>query len=445
MSHSQSTSLAPASTFAITPARTLRDVTRNCDEDAPLQSGDPRWEDLSPARGDHATEALRKVLEWRPPGQFIHAAFVSHRGAGKSTEILRTTKQLAGAYECVYLEATVEMDPLQIEAEDLLVNLAISVEEHMRAIGKPLPSELMKNITQWFDQVVKTTKWALNFNAEAAAGVEGKASVPFVGSLFGSVKALFKRESEYRTEVKQVLKKYPGSLLQSVNELLLAAEKLLDGRALLVVIDNLDRYDPEVIDRVLVAGADRIRELRTNLILTPPISLALRPKSTQLDAIYSCHFFYTVRLRRPDQRYSEFDGPGRDLLEKALSHRIDLTSIIPDRAVRDRLIAASGGAVRELLELVSQAAFLAKGAIIDSADAELAISRRKQRLRDLINANGWMDTLVKLAAGKQIFNDDKCMSVLFHRLAFKYNGEGWYDIHPLVAELPEFQRAASAP
>jgi hypothetical protein len=445
MSHSQSTSLAPASTLAIAPARTLREVTQNCDEDAPLESGDPRWEDLSPARGDHATEALRKELEWRPRDRFIHAAFVSHRGAGKSTEILRTTKQLAGAYECVYLEATVEMDPLQIEAEDLLVNLAISVVEHMGAIGKPLPSELMKNITQWFDQVVKTTKWALNFNAEAAAGVEGKASIPFVGSLFGSVKALFKRESEYRTEVKQVLKKYPGSLLQSVNELLSAAEKLLDGRALLVVIDNLDRYDPEVIDRVLVAGADRIRELRTNLILTPPISLALRPKSTQLDAIYSCHFFYTVRLRRSDQGYNEFDGPGRDLLEKALSHRIDLTSIIPDRAVRDRLIAASGGAVRELLELVSQAAFLAKGAIIDGADAELAISRRKQRLRDLINANGWMDTLVKLAAGKQIFNDDKCMSVLFHRLAFKYNGEGWYDIHPLVAELPEFQRAASAP
>ncbi|WP_437563578.1 hypothetical protein [Sorangium sp. So ce542] len=33
------------------------------------------------------------------------------------------------------------------------------------------------------------------------------------------------------------------------------------------------------------------------------------------------------------------------------------------------------------------------------------------------------------------------MDVLFHRLAFKYNGEGWYDVHPLVAEIPEFQNA----
>jgi hypothetical protein len=288
---------------------------------------------------------------------------------------------------------------------------------------------------------VRTTKWAQNFSVEAAAGVDGKVAIPFVGSLFGSLKGLFKRDSEYRAEVKQILKKYPGTLLQSVNELLQAADRLLGDRSLLVVIDNLDRYDPEVIDRLLVAGADRIRELHANLILTPPISLMLRPKSAQLDAIYSCHLLFTVRLRRPDQRYDEFDGPGRDLLEKALSHRIDLDVVMPDRAVRDRLIAASGGAIRELLELVSQAAFLAQGPTIELPDVEQALSARRQRLRDLVNANGWLETLVRLAVDKQIFEGDRCLAVLFHRLAFKYNGDGWYDVHPLVAELPEFERA----
>jgi hypothetical protein len=425
----------------IAPARTLRDVTRNCDEDAPLASDDPRWQDLSAARGDHAVQALMRELEWRPAGQFVHAALVSHRGAGKSTEILRMTERLAGAYECVYLAATVEMDPFHIEAEDLLVNIAMSVEARMRELGKDLPAELLERITKWFAEVVKTTKWAQNYSVEAAAGVEAKVAVPFLGSLFGSLKGLFKRDSEYRVEVKQVLKKYPGALLQSVNELLQAAEKLLGDRALLVVIDNLDRYDPEVIDRVLVAGADRIRELHTNLLLTPPINLMLRPRSTQLDAIYSCYLLFTVKLRRPDQRYDEFDGPGRDLLEATLARRIDLDTVIPDRAARDRLIAASGGSIRELLDLVSQAAFLARATTLEEADMELAIGRRKQRLRDLINANGWMATLVKLADEKQIFADDHCLAVLFHRLAFKYNGDGWYDVHPLVTELPEFRHA----
>ena len=52
-----------------------------------------------------------------------------------------------------------------------------------------------------------------------------------------------------------------------------------------------------------------------------------------------------------------------------------------------------------------------------------------------------MPTLVTIARDKQISDDPRAFEVLFYYLAFKYNGEGWYDIHPLVAEIPEFKRA----
>jgi hypothetical protein len=430
--------------MAVAPARSLREVTRNCDEDAPLQSDDPRWQDFGPARGDEALSALGKMLEWRSQRRFVHASLISHRGAGKSTEIFRLADRLEGAYFCVYVAATVEMDPFQIEAEDLLLYIAMAVTAEMSANGTPLPDELLKRVAGWFEQVIRTTQWGVNLDTEVAAGVTAKLKIPFVGGLFGSLKTLFKHESEYRTEVKQVLKKYPGTLLDSVNELLDGANQRLGGKSLLVIIDNLDRYDPEVVDRLLVVGADRIQKLRCNLLLTPPISLMLRPKSAQLDAIYDCHFLFTIRLRRSDQGYREFDGPGRDLMEKALALRIDLDAMIPERAARDRLIAASGGAIRELLDLVSQAAFMARGEVITLGDAERAVASRRQRLRDVINANGWIDALVRLAREKQIFDEQACMDVLFHRLAFKYNGDGWYDVHPLVAELPEFERGLAA-
>ncbi len=435
------TKLVPKSPSALVPARTLRDVVRRCDPDAPLSSDDPRWEDFSLARGDQAIAALEKELSWRPEEQFVHAAFVSHRGAGKSTELRRLTDRLKDAYEAVYLEATIEMDPFRIEAEDLLFNLALSVESAMEARGTPLPSELLGRIKKWFAEVISSTKWVKGFHGEAAAGIEAKAGVPLIGSVYGSLKALLKQESEYRTEVKQVLKRYPGVLLQNVNDLLDEANRLLGGRSLLVVVDNLDRYEPEVIDKLLVASSDRIRQLRCNLILTPPIGLLLQPKSAQLDQLYACHFLYAVRLRAPDQAYDLFDGPGRALVEQALARRIDLDTVIPHKGARDRLIAASGGAIRELLDLVSQSALLARGEVIEEADAESAVSKRKQRLRDLINANGWLETLVRIARDKQLHPDQKCMDVLFHYLAFKYNGDGWYDVHPLINEIPEFTRA----
>ncbi|MBK9263677.1 MAG: hypothetical protein IPM54_28225 [Polyangiaceae bacterium] len=436
------TAIIPPSPPQITPARTLRELIHNCDKDAPLLSGDPRFEDLSPGRGDRVTEMIARDIEGQRPREFVHIAFVSHRGAGKSTEIRRIESLTAGHCQAVYLEATVEMDPMRIEAEDLLLNMALAVEREMRRIGKPLPKDLLDRVEKWFADAVKTTNWATNYNAEIAAGAEGKIEIPFLGSLFAQTRALLKHESDYRAEVKQVLKKYPGTLLQSVNELLDAAHRLLGDRRILIIVDNLDRYDPSIIDNLLVVGADRIRAMRCHLILTPPISLLLQPRSAQLEECYDCYDLFTVRLRRPDQRYDEFDGPGRDLLEKTLAKRIDLGVMIPDNEIRDRLIAASGGGIRELLELVQSSARYASGEVIGEADAERAISRRKQRLRDQININGWWPTLRDIAETKQVSHDKHCLDVLFHRLAFKYNGDGWYDVHPLIAELPEFRPPA---
>lgn len=431
--------LARTTPTALAPAETLRDAMRGCDPDVPLASGDPRWEDFSPARGDQAIEALGRELAWRAEDRFVHAAFVSHRGAGKSTELRRLTEKIKDSYETVILEATLEMDPFHIDAEDLLLNLAFAIESAMQTRGTPLPSELLARIRAWFDEVVSKTTWAAGFHGEAMAGVEVKAGIPFSAAFVGSFKALFKQENEYRSEVKSVLRKYPGALIQSVNDLLDAANLILGTRPLLVVVDNLDRYEHDVIDRLLVVGADRIRSLRCNLILTPPIGLLLKPKSAQLDQLYSCHFLYAIRLRSPKQAYDLFDGPGRDLMEQALAHRINLDVVVPEKAARDRLISASGGAIRELLDLVSQSALLASGEVILEADAERAIAKRRQRLRDLINANGWMPTLVTIAQDKQISADPRAYDVLFHYLAFKYNGDGWYDVHPLVTEIPEFQ------
>jgi hypothetical protein len=193
-------------------ARPLRNVTRNCDADAPLKSTDPRWQDFSKARGDDAIRGLWRELSYRPHGAFIHAAFLGHRGGGKTTEIFRLIDQLRDVYSAVYLEATSEMHLFDIEVEDLLVGLVFSIEQHMREIEKrPLPKDVVDTVTRWFDDVVKTTKWAKSFDVSLSSGLEATAGIPFVGKLFGAVKALFKYDSEHRIEVRQTLSASPGA------------------------------------------------------------------------------------------------------------------------------------------------------------------------------------------------------------------------------------------
>ena len=424
-------------------ALTVRQISRACEVDRPLVPGDSRWLDLSPARGDRAAQKLLRRFEDKPAGEPLHMLFASHRGAGKSTELMLLQSHLRPRYHSLYLAANVQMDANQIEVEDLLLVLAHGIEGYLRELGKPLPAELLERVSQWFSQVIRTTSWGKDASTEVAGGFKAEAGLPMFARVTASLSALFKVESKHREEVKNELKKFPGTLLDSVNLLLDEAARLLGpDHELLILIDNLDRYPPAVVDALLVRNGDRIRQLRCNIILTPPIGLLYRPHSEQIDTHFPCEVMNTVRLRRPEQPYDAFEGPGRELLLAVLGRRIDLATLLPDSRARDRLVTASGGAIRELLSLVVDAALGAEGEYLTLQDVEYAVQRKKQRLRDLINANGWWTTLAAVAREKQIVSDEACLSVLYHRLVLKYNGEGWYDVLPLLTELPEFQHAS---
>lgn len=422
-------------------ATQLREIPRACAPEAPLlDPEDERWVDFGPARGDQMSELLRR-LEWRqadePP---IHAAVFSNRGAGKSTEIRRLVGKVAHAYHPLYLETDKEMDANSIPIEDLLVVIATRVEDRMREDGCPIDEALLKDVHDWFSSVIRQTEWARTYQGRAEAGAKGGFAIPFFGRFFADVVALFRQESTYREQVRAELKKFPGQLLDKVNRLLDAANAALGGRELLLILDNLDRYPPDLIDTLLVRNETMLRALRCCTIYTPPISLYFQPHTEPIDTLYECHLMSTVRLRRPDQPFDAFDGPGRALMAQALRQRMDLDTLIPHPATLDRLIAATGGAIRDLLDLVSQSAFLSEQPFIDVVAADKAVTRRRQRLRDLARASGFMIPLKRLHAEKQIFSDegDACLRLLYYRLAFKYNGDGWYDVHPLIAELPEF-------
>ena len=406
-----------------------------------LPSDDPRWRDLSEGRGDDATRVLLDHFRIRPAGHPLHVLFASHRGAGKTTELNRLAAELRDRFFSLYFDAHREMDIHRIDPEDLLLVLAERVEARLREEGRPLPSKLLDEVHKWFLDVVRTTRWGAQWSADLAAGFEVKAEVPLLARLLASLKLLFRAEGEQRSEVKDVLRKYTGSLGDSVNARLGAANARLaeEGRELLVIVDTLDRYRPDVVDPLLVGAAERIRGLRCHLILTPPIGLIYQPESEPLEDRYPCEVMNTVRLRRPDQPFGQFDGPGRGLMLEVLRARLDVEALIPDETVVDRLIAASGGATRDLMRFVSDAALRATGATIDHEVVERVLRRRRSLVRDRINLSGWAPALARIHQTKQVSRAED-MTLLYQRFALKYDDEGWYDIHPLVADVPEFRR-----
>ena len=120
---------------------------------------------------------------------------------------------------------------------------------------------------------------------------------------------------------------------------------------------------------------------------------------------------------------------------------MDLDRLIPDPAARVRLVLASGGSVRELIDFTRQATLVANGKTITPEDVEYVVVKDRSSLRDQINISGYWSALAKLAATKDLTEDPKCLDLLYYRLAFQFNGENWYDVHPLIAEMPGFAKA----
>mgnify|MGYP000449587431 CR=1 FL=1 len=119
---------------------------------------------------------------------------------------------------------------------------------------------------------------------------------------------------------------------------------------------------------------------------------------------------------------------------------MDLERLIPDKSAQARLVLASGGTVRDLIDFTRQATLVAKGkSVITCEDVEYIAVKERSGLRDQIDLSGYWPAIGKLAAAKRLIDDPHCNDLLFYRLAFHYNGENWYDIHPLIAELPDFE------
>ena len=418
-------------------ARTLELATAALDFEIPLESNDPRFVDFAAVRGGGSVERLKKLLQRQSPDQWLHAVFASHRGAGKSTEIKRLAHDLGDKYYSIYFEATVELDATSFEMEDLLLVIARVVEERMRIRGTPLPKAELAKVERFFADVVFSDEYGQSYLADIRTEAKAESGIPFFAKLTAALTASMKRTSDHKETIKRQVKRFPGALMTHVNNLLSAANEQLvkDGRRLLLLIDNMDRYKPQVIDELLIASQDVFKSLQCHLIVTPPIDLVLTPETQSIENVFHCETMPTVKLREKNQGYWEFSGEGRSKLLEALRKRIDLEKLIPDATARDRLVSASGGGIRELLEMTQSATLDATGAVITADDVELTLNRHRSWLRNRMDANGWWEALAEIAATKRLSDDPKQLDVVFQRLAFQYNGDVWYDVHPLVSDL----------
>ncbi len=441
------------------PAKNLKDAYNSVTLD-PLVSGDTRYVDCSIVRGGDdvvGTLACRIDISERPMAQLISG----HRGCGKSTELLRLVNDLKNKkFLVVYFAADEDLDIGDLAYTDLLMAIIKRLVRTLEDEGIQIDRRLEKSITTWFAEVIykeekeKEISSILKADLELGVSTPTLMSLPLFAKILAKITGQVKTSKKIREEVRSTLDPQVSQFIDRINEFIQAALpeiKKKRYRDLVLVIDNLDRIVLRVLeastgrtthDALFLDHAEQLKALDVNVIYTTPISMFYSTKATQLTGAFP-NYAILPMIKVQEEDGSRCDD-GVNLLCKVAEERIDTNQLFAEGVV-SYLAEKSGGMLRDFIRMLAYTIEMAQasgGKIpIDQKLAEKAFKR-------LVNEYGRMvkeehfTLLANVANCKRIGKDSLHQEMLYNLSVLEYmNGECWYNVHPAIRELPEFNDA----
>ncbi|MGK7872335.1 MAG: ATP-binding protein [Xenococcaceae cyanobacterium] len=421
----------------------------------PLPAGDPNYVDCRAVRGDEdILEDLGNRIR-RSKRMTCHL-YSGHRGAGKSTELLRLKQYLEQRkFYVVYFAADAE----DIQSEDA------QYTDILLACTRHLLQELNKSanpgaLLNWIKNRVQELK-DLGQTELSLEGLSVEAQIIQVAKLTANLRA----EPTMRQQIREKVNPHTVSLIEILNQFLKEAKQKLPNGCiqLAVIVDNLDRITPIIQEsrhtnheEIFIDRSQQLQALDCHVIYTVPISLLYSDRATDIKDIYSdTQVLPMVMMRTPD---GEVYQPGLQKIKEVISRRVSKfapnlsldTEIFDSSDTLEQLCLMSGGHVRNLLLLMQDGIGRTKELPISRRAVRIAISRARDIYRRTVNRDQWR-LLAEVSRSKRIINDDEYRSLLFNRCLLEYrywDDEGemqrWCDIHPLIKGIQEFKEAVAS-
>ena len=234
----------------------LREIRKSCDL-GPLKTTealDRYWVDTDNARDalHSVRESLRDLLEDR---EDVKILFCGHGGTGKSTELNKLVQELDGTYLVVGFSILHEMNPIDVNGEDLILVLMERLVAVAQEKKLTVDSAALQNVFAYFATYTET--W---HETDARAGnlsAGAKASTPSLLadllSLFVDFKAEVRYEARNETNRVSKIRKRPGDLIANANILVNAVRQSLPlGQRLLFIVEDLDKLDIAIAREVFI-------------------------------------------------------------------------------------------------------------------------------------------------------------------------------------------------
>jgi len=417
----------------------------------PLPANDPQYVDCQEARGDGNIIEDLGVRIQRRSERMTCQLYTGHRGAGKSTELLRLQQylQTKGCFVVYFAAEEEDIDPEDTEYTDILL-----------ACTKHLLKKLSSNskspaLLNW----VKSRGNELKDLAQMEVNIDS-ISLESQITLFTKLTANIKAVPSLRQEIRRKINPHTTTLITALNEYIAGSkENLPQGyNQLVVIVDNLDRIvivnkaeGSNNHDEIFINRCEQLKGLDCHVIYTLPISMMYSDRANELASNYdNTEILPMIMVRTRDGNIYE---PGLKKMKELIWKRVSPfssnlsleTGLFENPEILNQICLMSGGHVRNMLQLMEEAIQRTEELPISTKAVQRSITKARDPFRRNINDGEWK-ILAEVSRSKEIKNEDECRKLLFNRciLEYRYFDEAgeiqyWHDVHPLIKGIKQFQ------
>ncbi|MEM9449235.1 MAG: ATP-binding protein [Cyanobacteria bacterium P01_E01_bin.6] len=435
----------------LTDLEILKNIYNAFDPFEALPAGDPVYVDCSEVRGeeDILVDVGRQITY---ADRITHQLYTGHRGAGKSTELLRLKKDLKDqGYRVVYFAAEeADIDPEDAQYTDILLACTRNLLKDLKGNTAPIMEWLRSRKTELIDV----------FQSDVALGEDINVEVPF-----SKLTTTLKVSPTARAKIREMVEPHTPSLIEALNDFIkeaMAKTPQKTTKKLILIVDSLDRIppilrenEPSNHEQIFVDRSEQLKMLGCHVIYTVPISLVYSGRGTDLRDIYDAEVEVLPMVMVRDQEGNVCEAGLKAMHELVRQRVFHAKGVDPSKTLvgdifdsqetLDQLCLMSGGHMRNLMQMAQEAIKQSVRLPIGKKAVRIAITKARNTYRNTVYDKQW-PLLAQVSQSKEILNNEAYRELLFNRCILEYryiDDEGerisWRDVHPLLRGVKEFQ------
>ena len=357
---------------------------------------------------------------------------LGHKGCGKSTELNKLMSELEKEnYPIHKIKCIEEIDIFNIDKNDILLLVSNALIEIARKYNINIPNSLSKKIISFFNETEKITEKINKKEAGIESGVGADMSFFTLLNLFIKTKGEIRFGTSKRTVIREKIQNGVGEWLNNIKEL---KDIIFNKKQKLPILffEDIDKIENPK-DALDIFNNSILSNLQFPVIFTFPISVAFSSDFTPIRSQYKPHFLPMIKTH--DKNNNDYIE-GIEIIKKIIYARAE-SSLFEDKAIT-LLIQKTGGCLRDVFECINKASFRAyiRGSnIVETEDIERALLELKSDYTRMLIIDDYknLDDIYKTK--KDIADSEKMLKYLHSQAVLEYNGEHWFDVHPLVYDF----------